>query len=286
MDWFTPAILVGPRLRLDALTPDDAEGYLRALGDDAAAAEVTEHLSVAPPASVAAAEALIERALADPGRVPYAQRLRDTGEFVGTSSFYDIDPVNRAIAIGHTWLARPHWRTSLNSESKLLMMRFAFERLGAERVVWHTDDRNVRSQAAIERLGATREGVLRHHRIRRDGSWRDTVSYAMLAAEWPAAKHRLVDGLPLDVARLDAENRYVATFGAEQVAEINYLPQGRALFITHTGTTPSWRRCGIAARITRAALDDIRERGLQVRPGCSYTQRFLAEHPDYADLRG
>ena len=79
----------------------------------------------------------------------------------------------------------------MNSESKLILLTRAFAELGAERVVWHTDVRNTRSQAAIERLGATREGVLRHHRIRRDGSWRDTVQYSMLSADWPAAKSRL-----------------------------------------------------------------------------------------------
>ena len=75
------------------------------------------------------------------------------------------------------------------------MLSRAFEDLGAERVVWHTDIRNERSQAAIARLGATREGVLRHHRIRRDGSWRDTVQYSMLRAEWPDVKDRLTAGI-------------------------------------------------------------------------------------------
>jgi predicted GNAT family acetyltransferase len=205
---------------------------------------------------------------------------------VGTTSFYDIDPVNRAVAIGHTWLAESHWRTGLNSESKLLMLRRAFDLLGAERVVWHTDLRNTRSQAAIERLGADREGVLRHHRLRRDGSWRDTVTYSMLRDEWPGAKRRLVEALPLEVVRLDAEDRYVAWFGDEHVAEIDYLPQGSVMYVTHTGTSPSWRHCGIAARITSAALDDMRSRGLSVRAGCSYTRSYLAGHPEYADLLG
>jgi RimJ/RimL family protein N-acetyltransferase len=80
----------------------------------------------------------------------------------------------------------------VNTESKLILLTRAFKGLGAERVVWHTDVRNTRSQEAIERLGATtREGVLRHHGQRRDGSWRDTVQYSMLSAEWPAARDRL-----------------------------------------------------------------------------------------------
>ena len=79
----------------------------------------------------------------------------------------------------------------LYAASKLIMMGHAFDDLGVERLVWHTDIRNTRSQAAIARLGATQEGVLRHHRIRRDGSWRDTVQFSMLNAEWPAVRRRL-----------------------------------------------------------------------------------------------
>jgi RimJ/RimL family protein N-acetyltransferase len=110
---------------------------------------------------------------------------------VGTTSFYEIDFGRRTVAIGHTWLARRYWRTGLNTESKLLMLGHAFETLAAERVVWHTDLRNLRSQAAIERLGATREGVLRHHRRRPDGSLRDTVQYSMVSPEWPDVRQRL-----------------------------------------------------------------------------------------------
>jgi RimJ/RimL family protein N-acetyltransferase/predicted GNAT family acetyltransferase len=284
VDWFTPAVLTGPRLRLDALAADDAEAFVSALGDAESAADVTRHLSYAPPASTEEARAMLAAAVADPARVPYAQRLKDTGAFVGTTSFYDIDPINRAIAIGHTWLARPYWRSGLNSESKLLLLRHAFDRLGAERVVWHTDILNTRSQQAIERLGATREGVLRHHRIRRDGSWRDTVSYSLIRQEWPATKRRLLEQLPLEVFRLDQQNRYVARFGDEHVAEIDYVPQGSVLYVTHTGTSPAWRHCGIAARLTEQVLEDVRRRDLRVRAGCSYTRSYLADHPEYADL--
>ncbi len=284
VDWFTAAELIGPRLRLDALRVEDAAAFVAALGDTPDAASVTQHLSYGPPTSVADARVLLEKALADPRRVPYAQRLRESGELVGTTSCYDIDPGNRSIAIGHTWLAKPHWRTGLNSESKLLLLRHAFDRLGAERVVWQTDIRNTRSQTAIERLGAVREGVLRHHRLRRDGSWRDTVTYSMIRAEWPTSKRRLVESVPLEVTRLDAENRYVARFGDEQVAAIDYLPRDSLLHVRHTETALAWRHCGIAARITRYALDDIRKRGLGLRAGCSYTRAYLADHPDYADL--
>ena len=128
-------------------------------------------------------------------RFPFAQIDMDTGEFAGTTSFYEVIPELRTIAIGHTWLGRRWWRTGHNTESKLLMMGHAFGTLGAARLVWHTDVHNARSQAAIERLGAVKEGILRKHRIRPDGSWRDTVQYAMTDDDWPAARERLADRL-------------------------------------------------------------------------------------------
>jgi RimJ/RimL family protein N-acetyltransferase len=125
----------------------------------------------------------------------YAQLDAGTGEFIGTTSYYDIVPAVRTIAIGHTWLGRPWWRTGHNTESKLLLLSHAFEALGVARVVWHTDIRNVRSQDAIARLGALREGVLRKHRIRLDGTWRDTVQYCMTDDDWPQARDYLADRL-------------------------------------------------------------------------------------------
>lgn len=193
-DWFAAPPLETPRLRLDALRLADAPAFLAALGGPEERDEVLAHLRYPPLTDVTGARAVIAAALSDPGRIAYAQRLTD-GTFVGTTSFYEVAPAVRAVAIGHTWVARPWWRTFVNTESKLAMLTRAFDGLGAERVVWHTDIRNVRSQEAIARLGAQREGVLRHHRIRTDGSWRDTVQLAMLAEEWPAVRSRLLDRL-------------------------------------------------------------------------------------------
>jgi len=190
-DWFARPPLVGPQLMLTPIAVADAAGLLTALGDPDDAAAVLQHLLYPPPRDLVEARALIAEMVEAPDRLAYAQKLRATGEFVGTTSFYEINPALRAIAIGHTWIGRRHWRTGVNTESKLLMLTRAFEGLQAERVVWHTDIRNVRSQQAITRLGAHREGVLRHHRIRRDGSWRDTVQFSMLKDEWPAARDRL-----------------------------------------------------------------------------------------------
>ena len=193
-DWYAAPPLRTARLHLDALRLADAPAVLAALGHPEERDEVVAHLRVPRVTDVAGAGAVIAAALTDPDRIAYAQRLAD-GTFVGTTSFYEIAPALRAVAIGHTWVARPWWRTFVNTESKLTMLTRAFEGLGAERVVWHTDIRNVRSQEAIARLGAQREGVLRHHRIRMDGSWRDTVQFAMLAEEWPQVRSRLLDRL-------------------------------------------------------------------------------------------
>lgn len=200
-DWYEPRDLTGPTLRLSPLQSTDADDYLAALGTEIEAAEVLRHMNFPPPPDVSAVQALIAQAREAPDRIAYAQRLRDTGAFVGSTSFYEINPELRALAIGHTWIARRYWRTGVNTESKLIMLTRAFEELGAERVVWHTDIRNLRSQVAIERLGATREGVLRHHRIRPDGSWRDTVQFSMLSEEWPAARSMLEERSALASAR-------------------------------------------------------------------------------------
>jgi RimJ/RimL family protein N-acetyltransferase len=193
-DWTAPVTLRGARLLLTPLRLSDAPDFVRALGGPAEAAEVTAHLSYRSP-DLVGARRVITAALTTADQLAFAQRLAGTGELVGTTSFYEIDPGRSAVAIGHTWLARPYWRTGLNTESKLVMLRHAFETLQAERVVWHTDIRNLRSQAAIERIGATREGILRHHRRRPDGSLRDTVQYSMIRPEWDDTRQRLVAAL-------------------------------------------------------------------------------------------
>jgi RimJ/RimL family protein N-acetyltransferase len=193
-DWTAPVTLRGARLLLTPLRLSDAPDFVRALGGPAEAAEVTAHLSYRSP-DLVGARRVITAALTTADQLAFAQRLAGTGELVGTTSFYEIDPGRSAVAIGLTWLARPYWRTGLNTESKLVMLRHAFETLQAERVVWHTDIRNLRSQAAIERIGATREGILRHHRRRPDGSLRDTVQYSMIRPEWDDTRQRLVAAL-------------------------------------------------------------------------------------------
>jgi RimJ/RimL family protein N-acetyltransferase len=193
-DWYAMPVLAGRLIRLEPLAYEHAEGYLAASGTGAEAEEVFRWMNPGAPRTVDEARTHIAAALASRARgerFAYAQLDAVTGEFAGTSSYYDIVPAVRTIAIGHTWLGRRWWRTGHNTESKLLMLTHAFDTLGAARVVWHTDINNTRSQAAIERLGATREGELRKHRIRRDGSWRTTVQYSMTDDDWPAARDYL-----------------------------------------------------------------------------------------------
>ena len=180
MSWTAPVLLVGPHVRLEPMTVDHAPGLLAAADDDA----VFEHLTLARPTDVGQARAAVERYLATPRLLPWVQ-VSAAGEVAGMTTFYDVDEDLRTVAIGHTWIGRRFWRTGLNTDAKRLLLEHAFGTLGCVRVVWHTDVRNERSQAAIARLGATREGVLRKHRRRRDGSWRDTVQFAMTDDDWP-----------------------------------------------------------------------------------------------------
>jgi RimJ/RimL family protein N-acetyltransferase len=197
-EWYAMPVLTGRLIRLEPLAYEHAEGYLAAAGTGADAEEVFRWMYPAAPETVDEARGHIAAALASRARgerFAYAQFDAVTGEFAGTSSYYDIVPAVRTIAIGHTWLGKRWWRAGHNTESKLLMLTHAFDTLGAARVVWHTDINNIRSQDAIARLGAAREGELRKHRIRRDGSWRTTVQYSMTDDDWPAAREFLVNRL-------------------------------------------------------------------------------------------
>ncbi|MEO6887019.1 MAG: GNAT family protein [Jatrophihabitantaceae bacterium] len=197
--WYALPVLTGPLVRLEPLTIEHADGYLAAVQSDGGAEDVYRWLGKGPaPTDLDQARTTIASALAARARgerLPYVQLDATTGTVIGTTSYYEVLPTARAIAIGHTWLGRRWWRTGYNTDSKLQLLTYAFEVLGAARVVWHTDQLNERSQAAIARLGATREGVLRKHRIRFDGTWRNTVQYAMTDDDWPSVRARLTERL-------------------------------------------------------------------------------------------
>jgi len=139
--------------------------------------------------------AYIETALAARAqgqRFAFAVIDEASGAVLGSTSFHDIVPAIRRVEIGYTWHAKRVQRTHVNTVCKLLMMGHAFDALGCAVVGWRTDHFNFASQRAIERLGAKKDGVIRHHAPRRDGTVRDTVMYSMLAGEWPEARAQLL----------------------------------------------------------------------------------------------
>lgn len=149
------------------------------------------------------ARAYVEQALqghAEGTMLPFAVREAGSGEIVGTTRYYDFAPALPRLAIGYTWYARRWQKSHLNTACKRLLLQYAFEIIGCVAVEFHTDHRNLDSQRAIERLGAHRDGVLRAHKRRPDGSLRDTVCYSILASEWPDVQR----WLGLRLARLCA----------------------------------------------------------------------------------
>ncbi len=143
--------------------------------------------------------AYIETALADCARgvrVPWVVRELGSGRIIGSTSYHDIVPATRRVEIGYTWYAKSWQRTFVNTACKLRLLEHAFDTLGCSVVGWRTDNTNFRSQAAIERLGATKDGVIRRQAARRDGTFRDTVMYSVTSEEWEATvRRRLTDRL-------------------------------------------------------------------------------------------
>lgn len=193
--WFERPVLSGDHVILRPLRQQDADGWLAALGDEPTASELWRWMTVPRPTTVEQAHRVVADHLfrQRAGKsVCFTQIDKASGRLAGLTTYYDIDPALRTLAIGWTWIARPFWSTGINPEAKLLLLRRAFDELGAARVVWHVDINNERSQAAVLKLGAVREGVLRKHRIRPDGSWRDTIQFCMTDDDWPDAEQRLV----------------------------------------------------------------------------------------------
>jgi len=184
-----PVTLASEHLRLEPLGLQHVEGLKRAAADgELWNIRVT---SVPEPDDT---RGYIERALqgfAEGHRLAFAVIDAASGDVIGSSSYHDIVPAVERLEIGYTWYAKSRQRTSVNAGAKLLLMTHAFDTLGAKLVGWRTDNFNFASQRAIERLGARRDGVLRHHALRRDGSVRDTVTYSMSVGEWPEARLEL-----------------------------------------------------------------------------------------------
>src|SRR5688500_6419419 len=183
----SPVTLEAPGVRLEPLTPAHEPGLAAAVG------RLWElwYTSIPAPDRVAQYIADAEEGRAAGHMLPWAVRELSTGEIIGSTRYHDIVPAADRVEIGYTWYAERWHRSHVNSACKLLLLGHAFDTLGCLVVGLRTDNFNFRSQRAIEGIGAKKDGVLRHHAMRRDGSVRDSVLYSILAAEWPDVRRHL-----------------------------------------------------------------------------------------------
>ncbi len=180
-----PVLLSRGRVRLEPWEPRHDADLLDAAHQD----DVWRWLSVPRPVDLAEMGLLRETHVG----LPWAVVV--DGRAVGSTSYLDVDLAVEGLEIGWTWYRRDVWATDVNPTCKLLLLGHAFDDLGAARVTLKTDALNTRSQSAIRRLGCSYDGTLRHHRLRADGSVRDSAYFSMLAAEWPAAREGLLKRL-------------------------------------------------------------------------------------------
>jgi RimJ/RimL family protein N-acetyltransferase len=184
-----PTTLQTPQVRLEPMTADHATGL------DAAARDgelwKLRITSVPAPGETPAYIAAALKGYEDGHMLPFVVQDVASGAIIGTTRYHDIVPAIERLEIGYTWYGRSWQRSHVNTSCKLLLLTHAFETLGAQLVGWRTDNFNFASQKAIERLGARKDGVLRHHALRRDGTVRDTVMYSLAAGEWPETRAQL-----------------------------------------------------------------------------------------------
>jgi RimJ/RimL family protein N-acetyltransferase len=184
-----PCTLESPRLRLEPMAAGHAAGLEAAARDgELWNLRVT---SVPAPGEMAAYIAAALQGREEGHMLPFVVRDLASGQLIGSTRYHDIVPAVQRLEIGYTWYGKSWQRSHVNTSAKLLLMTHAFETLGARLVGWRTDNYNFASQRAIERLGAKKDGVLRHHALRRDGTVRDTVMYSLTAGEWPEVKAHL-----------------------------------------------------------------------------------------------
>ncbi len=185
-----PVLLAGKVVRLEPLQLQHAPALLEAAQDPS----IWTYMSFDPSGSLESMQAWISYALEAMERgheLPFIIIQQSSQRALGSTRYMNIAAKDHGLEIGTTWLRSEARRTAVNTECKYLLLRHAFESLGAIRVQLKTDSRNIRSQQAIERLGAVKEGVLRNHMIMPDGYYRHSVYYSILDHEWPAIKARL-----------------------------------------------------------------------------------------------
>lgn len=182
--------LDGAFVRLEPLGSGHAADLFRC-GQDAS---IWRYMPDPPFQTEGDAASWIDRAVAARGRgdqYPFAAILKSNGHAVGSTRYLTIRPEHRSLEIGYTWLTPAAQRSAVNTECKLLLLTYAFDAMGAVRVEFKTDERNERSQKALERIGAVREGILRRHMILWDGFIRNSVYYSILDGEWPRVRSLL-----------------------------------------------------------------------------------------------
>lgn len=184
-----PTTLEGNGVRLEPIGLEHADGLAAAASDG----ELWNLFFTFVP-HVDAVTEYIDRALAgqiEGHMLPWVVRDSTSDKILGSTRFHDILPHVDRVEIGYTWYAASHQRTHVNTTCKLLLLEHAFDQVGCGVVGFRTDILNLRSQKAIESVGARKDGVLRHHSLRSDGSIRDDVLYSILATEWPAVRKHL-----------------------------------------------------------------------------------------------
>jgi N-acetyltransferase len=186
----SPMILEGSHVRLEPL----ALAHAGNLFDASRSPEIWEFLIAAPIQTLEEMHIWIEKAVKQTAagtNIWYAIVRRTDNRAVGVTSYLNISHADRGLEIGGTWLSQAVWRTAINSECKYLLLRHAFDTLGCIRVQLKTDERNLRSQSAIARLGAVREGILRKYQVTHNGHQRNTVMFSIIDSEWPVVKLKL-----------------------------------------------------------------------------------------------
>ncbi|MFT5711055.1 MAG: RimJ/RimL family protein N-acetyltransferase [Halioglobus sp.] len=183
-----PVTLEGNGLRVEPLAQEHAQGLFNR-GQHAAD---WDYMARACFVDMADTRQWIDEALRTFDQVPFAIVETAKGKVVGSTRYMNISNDHKSVEIGWTWLGQEWQRTHINTDVKLLLLSHAFERLGCLRVEFKTDERNLRSQRALERIGATREGVLRKHMIVQKDFSRNSVYFSVIDSEWPEVKARLV----------------------------------------------------------------------------------------------
>lgn len=182
--WIGEQILVGRQVRLEPMGSQHFDELYHATAPDT----FRYFVNWPEPWTPDAFKAYLSKLIADPGRLHYAVIDLTTGKPVGSTSFLEIRPEHRGVEIGFTWYAKASRGTRVNPESKLLMLTHAFDRLDCLRVQLKCDALNAHSRAAISKLGAQFEGVLRQHLVKQDGVIRDTAMFSITRAEWPGVR--------------------------------------------------------------------------------------------------